>query len=88
MTSEPSFVLYQLLHQGQADAQSTLRAPGRGVDLREHVEDVAELVLRNADTGIADGHGDFIALALRAHGDLPARIGVFAAVADRFAQCR
>ena len=73
--------LDQFVHQGQADARSLLRAAPRVLHPMEALEDMGDLLRRNADTRIADGELHDFADRPQDHRDL-AREGVLERVRE------
>src|SRR6185295_7734600 len=62
-------LLDELTHDVEAEPGAAVRAPIGAVDLSEHVEDVRQVVGRDADAGVTDEDRDAAPLRLLAAGD-------------------
>ena len=82
----PAHALHQPGGDGQAQSRAAVLAPGGIVGLLEHLEDHAQLVLGDADSGVGDGeveHGFVFRLRLGGHvEDHFALLGELEGVAD------
>ena len=68
---------HQLMHDGKAQARSTLFPAAGFIHPIETIEDMGQIFLGNAGAIIHHGQLGFLALPLQGYLDLPAALGIF-----------
>src|SRR6185312_7643014 len=63
---------HQPFREREPDAEASLRAFHAAIHLREELEDLVELLGRNSEAAVLDGHDDVFVLPLGSHADTPA----------------
>jgi hypothetical protein len=75
--------LGEAAHECQPDAQPALRTIEGRRDLREHLEDIGQVLGFDADAGVANGDHRLVAFTLHAEPDVPAARRVLGGIVEQ-----
>ena len=78
--------LYQVLHDGEAEAGATLLSRAGGVGAPESLEDPGEVLARNSHPGVADTDGCALTLTPGGAEDPPAGGGIAERVVEEIGE--